>query len=67
MLSMDHYSESAKQAIDAVSVITVIGTLMEVLPTVAAAFTIVWSGIRIYESDTFQHILKHWKDKDDAE
>lgn len=64
---MEHYQEGTKQLLDAASVVTVIGTLMDILPTVAALFTIVWSGIRIYESDTFQHILKHWKDKDDAE
>lgn len=64
---MENYQESTKQLLDAASVVTVIGTLMDILPTIAALFTIVWSGIRIYESDTFQHILEHWKDKDDAE
>jgi hypothetical protein len=46
--------ESIKHAIDAVSVVTVVGTLMEVLPAIAAAFTIVWTAIRIWETKTVQ-------------
>lgn len=45
-------SESAKHAVDALSVITVLGTLIEMLPSIAAVFTIVWTGIRIWETDT---------------
>jgi hypothetical protein len=40
-----------------VSVITVIGTLADVLPAVAALFTIVWTAIRIWETDTMQKLL----------
>jgi hypothetical protein len=49
-------SESTKHAVDALSVVTVVGTLMEFLPAVAAIFTIVWTGIRIWETDT----IKSW-------
>jgi len=49
-------SESTKHAVDAISVFTVVGTLMEFLPAVAAIFTIVWTGIRIWETDT----IKSW-------
>jgi hypothetical protein len=45
-------SESAKHVVDALSVITVLGTLVEMLPSIAAVFTIVWTGIRIWETDT---------------
>jgi hypothetical protein len=45
-------SESAKHAVDALSVVTVLGTLIEMLPSIAAVFTIVWTGIRIWETDT---------------
>lgn len=45
-------SESAKHVVDALSVITVLGTLIEMLPSIAAVFTIVWTGIRIWETDT---------------
>jgi hypothetical protein len=49
-------SESTKHAVDALSVVTVVGTLVEFLPAVAAIFTIVWTGIRIWETDT----IKSW-------
>jgi len=50
-------TEGTKHAIDAVSVITVIGTIGEVLPPLAALFTIVWTGLRIYETRTVQKLL----------
>jgi FtsH-binding integral membrane protein len=49
-------SESTKHAVDALSVVTVVGTLVEFLPAIAAVFTIVWTGIRIWETDT----IKSW-------
>ena len=45
-------SETTKHIVDAVSVATVLGTLVDMLPSIAAAFTIVWTGIRIWETDT---------------
>ena len=45
-------TEATKHAVDALSVATVIGTLAEILPAVAALFTIVWTGFRIYETQT---------------
>jgi hypothetical protein len=45
-------SESAKHVVDALSIITVLGTLVEMLPSIAAVFTIVWTCIRIWETDT---------------
>ena len=49
-------SEGTKHAVDALSVVTVVGTLIEFLPAVAAIFTIVWTAIRIWETDT----IKSW-------
>jgi hypothetical protein len=49
---MAQATEGIKQATDALSVVTVIGTLAEILPAIAALFTIVWTGFRIYETDT---------------
>jgi len=51
------WSETVKHAIDGLSVVTAIGTLTKMLPAVAAVFTILWTGIRIYESDTVQKLL----------
>lgn len=50
-------TESTKQVVDAVSVFTVVGTLGEMLPPMAALFTLVWTGIRIYETKTVQRML----------
>ena len=49
--------EASKQTMDAVSVFTVVGTLGELLPPIAALVTIVWTAIRIYETETVQKIL----------
>jgi hypothetical protein len=49
--------EAVKQVADGVSIITVVGTLAGILPAVAAIFTIVWTGIRIYETATVQRWL----------
>lgn len=49
--------ETAKTAGDALSIVTVVGTLAEVLPALAALFTIIWTGLRIYETDTIQKLL----------
>jgi hypothetical protein len=54
-------SETTKHAVDAASLFTVLGTLVDFLPAVAAAFTIVWTLIRIWETDTVQNLLKKWK------
>ena len=53
--------ETVKHAVDAVSVATVVGTLAEILPAIAALFTIVWTGFRIYELQTIQNWLKRKK------
>ena len=48
-------TEATKHALDAVSVVTVVGTLADILPAVAALFTIIWTGIRIVETRTFRN------------
>ena len=50
-------TESTKTLVDAVSVVTVVGTIGDVLPPLAALFTLVWTGIRIYETETVQGLL----------
>tara|TARA_R110002126_G_scaffold219709_1_gene365107 strand:+ start:294 stop:479 length:186 start_codon:yes stop_codon:yes gene_type:complete len=53
LINMD---DAAKHVVDVLSIATVIGTLADMLPSIAAAFTIVWTGIRIWETDT----VKKW-------
>ena len=50
-------TESTKTLVDGLSVVTVIGTLGEVLPPLAALFTLVWTAIRIYETKTVLKML----------
>lgn len=55
-----HLDEATKHVIDGASVVTVLGTMAQVLPPLAALFTIVWTLIRIYETKTVQKLLgKH--------
>lgn len=60
---LDSMNDSIKHAVDTVSIATVLGTLTHMLPSIAALFSIIWSAIRIYETDTVQGWLK---DDDDA-
>lgn len=53
----NHMSDSSKHLVDALSVVTVLGTLADMLPSIAAIFTIVWTAIRIYETATVQRLL----------
>ena len=57
----EHIDESTKHLLDGVSVVTVMGTLMSWLPSIAALFTIIWTAIRIYETKTVQGWLKRGK------
>lgn len=63
MTSLD---EGMKHTIDLVSVTTVFGTLMGALPEIAALFSIAWSMIRIYETNTVQKFVQKIKDKTNA-
>jgi hypothetical protein len=56
-MSHHEWSDTVKHIMDGVSVVTAVGTIINMLPAVAAIFTIVWTGIRIYESQTVQKLL----------
>ena len=58
-------AEVVKSIGDVLSIVTVVGTLIEMLPSVAAIFTIVWTGIRIWETETVQRMFGR-KGKGDA-
>lgn len=55
---MAQHTEEIKHIADGLSVMTVIGTLADVLPAIAALFTIIWTGFRIYETETVKGWLK---------
>ena len=65
----DYAPETVKTVIDGLSVVTVVGTLVDMLPSFAALFTVIWTGIRIWETDTVQKLLgiAVSKEQDDAD
>ena len=48
--------DGMKEVVDTISVATGVGALAGLLPAVAALFTIIWPGIRIWETDTVQRM-----------
>jgi hypothetical protein len=59
----DHLTEGTKHVLDGLSLLTVLGALMDMLPAIAALFTIIWTGIRIYETKTVQGWINRAKCK----
>lgn len=53
----DHLSEGSKHFLDALSVATLLGSIANVLPSVAAILTIFWTLIRIWETKTVGKII----------
>ena len=54
--------EEAKAAVDVIAVTTTVSTLMGWLPAVAAALSIIWTVIRIIETDTVRNLIHKKKD-----
>ena len=63
----EHTHETVKTALDGLSLVTVVGTLVDMLPSFAALFTIIWTGIRIWETDTVQNLFGRKEDTDDGQ
>ena len=61
---MSDSHETTKHVVDALSIMTVVGPLVEMLPSIAAIFTIVWTLIRIWETTTVQTLLGRKGTKD---
>jgi hypothetical protein len=57
LLKMPTGHDTFKYAVDAASLFTVVGTMVSMLPAIAALFTIIWTAIRIYETKTVQRWL----------
>ena len=58
---LDEVNEHTKHLIDWTSIGIAFGTLIQVLPSIAAALSIIWTVIRIYETKTVQNWLKRSK------
>ena len=50
----DDVPDGLKHFVDLISITTLLGSLISVLPAVASGLTIVWTAIRIYETRTVQ-------------
>ena len=55
--------EETKEVADVVAASTAILTIGAWLPPIASLFTIVWLGLRIYESDTVQNLINKTETK----
>ena len=53
--------EQAKHWLDAISIGAVAATLAGWLPALAALASLIWTGIRIYETKTVQGWLRKWQ------
>jgi hypothetical protein len=58
---LDNINEHTKHVFDWTSIGIALGSLMQILPSIAAALSIVWSLIRIYETKTVQGWIKSWR------
>jgi hypothetical protein len=63
MSMKEHFNEGTKHVLDGLSLVTVLGTLMNWLPAVAALLSIIWTSLRIYESETVQGWINYAKRK----
>lgn len=54
-------TENVKHIGDGVSISTLLATIAGWLPHFAALLTVVWTGIRIYETRTVQRRIKRWR------
>ena len=50
--------QETKDVIDVAAASTGVLTMLSWLPPIASLFTVVWLGIRIYETDTVQRLLR---------
>lgn len=55
-------SEHLKYLGDGLSLTVAIGTLVQILPALAALMTVIWTAIRIYETETVQRLVGRRKD-----
>lgn len=55
--------EYMKAAADGASLVIMLGAVTSALPAIAAGLSIVWTAIRIYETDTFKRFLAKVRSK----
>lgn len=60
---MSSEEQIAKSVVDVASASTVLATLADQLPAWAALFTIIWTTLRIYETETVRGFIKWLRKK----
>ena len=63
LAKLDAVNEHTKSVIDWTSIGVAFGSLLQILPSIAAALSVVWTLIRIYETKTVQNLIKKWGKK----
>lgn len=53
----DHFHNGVKLGFDALSISVLLGTIADMLPAIAAVLTIVWTVIRIWETETVGRVV----------
>lgn len=62
----ENLSDPAKHAVDALAGMTIIATLLQWMPSIAAVLAVVWTAMRIYESYQNIRLNSHrWRSRDD--
>jgi hypothetical protein len=56
-MPLEHVPDAVKTSADIASASIAVGTVAQLLPHVAAILTIIWTLIRIWETDTVQRWL----------
>ncbi len=65
-MTLDHVPGVVKASTDIASAGILLGTIAQLLPHVAAVLTIVWTLIRIYETDTVREFCRRARRIEDA-
>lgn len=53
----EHIPSGLKHLVDILSIATLLGSLVSMLPAVASVLTIIWTVIRIFETATVQKMI----------
>ncbi len=53
----DHVPGAIKHALDALSLATLLGSLVSMLPAIASLLTIVWTAVRLFDEPRVQRWL----------
>jgi len=56
--------ELAKNVADGVAVASTVGVVVKILPAIASIFTIIWLGVRLWETETVRKLTGRYPTND---